>query len=168
MLFILATSRPLYGGGSGVCVYAVYVYIVLRFVEINIVAGCGQPVQLCFTGPAGPLENAYQVVLGVHCEGPILIRVLQGCARLHIKLQVVAGCAQPVHFCLPAPSLWSFEDRNQVVLVVWNLLGDFCIVATKIPVNHRLLVSGYVHRRHIQVALAWMNVDQCQFPLLKR
>ena len=28
---ILTTSRPLYGGGSGVCVYFVYVYIVLCF-----------------------------------------------------------------------------------------------------------------------------------------
>ena len=28
---INTTSRPLYGGGSGVCVYFVYVHIVLRF-----------------------------------------------------------------------------------------------------------------------------------------
>ena len=32
------TSRPLYGGGSGVCVYFVYVYIVLCFVGLLWVA----------------------------------------------------------------------------------------------------------------------------------
>ena len=32
------TSRPLYGGGSGVCVYFVYVYIVLCFVGLRWVA----------------------------------------------------------------------------------------------------------------------------------
>ena len=31
IIIIVITSRPLYGGGSGVCVYFVYVYIVLWF-----------------------------------------------------------------------------------------------------------------------------------------
>ena len=33
-MVIITTSRPLYGGGSGVCVYFVYVYIVLWFVAL--------------------------------------------------------------------------------------------------------------------------------------
>ena len=35
---IYVTSRPLYGGGSGVCVYFVYVYIVLCVVGLRWVA----------------------------------------------------------------------------------------------------------------------------------
>ena len=35
---VLLLSRPLYGGGSGVCVYFVYVYIVLCFVGLLWVA----------------------------------------------------------------------------------------------------------------------------------
>ena len=37
-LLYITTSRPLYGGGSGVCVYFVYVYIVLWFVGFLLVS----------------------------------------------------------------------------------------------------------------------------------